>query len=107
MKKFTINVDTPGLLIIVKGRVIRTPVVLTVSKDEVPLIVMQLKPNNISYRIEEIIEVDDYSKKELPIFGIEKEEITNDFSISPNITIEELSLKYETLLDKMMKSTEK
>lgn len=107
MKKFTIKVETPGLLINVRGRVIRTPVVLTISKDEVPLITMQLKNNNISYKIEEIIEFDNSSKKDSPIVEIEKEEIPNDFRVPPDITIEELSLKYETLLEKMMKSTEK
>jgi hypothetical protein len=99
-------------LISLKGKIVRTPVTIVASEDEVPLIKLQVKTNSAGCSIEEIFEYD--KNESIPIKNVEtkKEKIDNkqieskteDFNFSEQVDIEELSIKYETLLDKMMKS---
>lgn len=113
-RKFLITVETPGLLISLKGRSVRTPVTIIATEDEIPLIRLQIKANSAGCRIEEIfdymldssqtqVEKIEIKKENIPV---KKEEVKiDDINFSDSIDIEELSIKYETLLDKMIKST--
>ncbi|MEN6294225.1 MAG: hypothetical protein ABFD07_19710, partial [Methanobacterium sp.] len=64
---------------------------------------MQLKHSNASYSIEEIF---DNKNHEIVIERIDHSETKEEEPKHKEISIEELSLKYETLLDKMMRSTD-
>jgi hypothetical protein len=120
-RKFLIKIDTPGLLITLKGKNVRTPVTIIASEDEVPLIKLQVKTNSAGCSIDEIFEYGEIENKsdkieiktEVKVEKSKKEKIDNkkieskteDFNFSEQVDVEELSIKYETLLDKMMKST--
>ena len=100
--------DIPGLLLTLKGKTVRTPVNIIITEKELPQMKIKLRSNNIEYKVEEIFDFKD-TPKENPI-NVEKiiqEESVEHFdeNFSKEISIEELSIKYETLLDKMMKST--
>lgn len=112
-RKFLVTVETPGLLISLKGKPVRTPVTIIATEDEIPLIRFQIKANSAGYRIEEIFDyMLDSSQTQVEKIEIKKENIPvkeevkiDDVNFSDSIDIEELSIKYETLLDKMIKST--
>lgn len=103
MRKFNVKIDSSGLLLTIKGKTIRTPATIVSLESELKLIKMQLKNANVSYHIEEIfdktndiiIETIDLNKDDEIIEEKHKE-----------IDIEELSIKYETLLSKMMKESD-
>lgn len=116
-RKFIVKIETPGLLISLKGKTVRTPVTIIATEDEIPLIKLQVKTNSAGCKIDEYFEdgiVPIYNKeekvetkKEEVVVKKEKKEVEKeeDFNFSNQVDIEELSIKYETLLDKMIKST--
>lgn len=118
-RKFIVKIETPGLLISLKGKNVRTPVTIIATEDEIPLIKLQVKTNSAGCKIDEyfedgIIPVNreekvETKKEEIVIKKekIEKKETKKEeeSNFSNQVDIEELSIKYETLLDKMIKST--
>ena len=118
-RKFIVKIETPGLLISLKGKTVRTPVTIIATEDEIPLIKLQVKTNSAGCKIDELFENGIIPpkkeekvevKKEKKNLAVEekieeKSKKEEDFNFTSQIDIEELSIKYETLLDKMIKST--
>mgnify|MGYP007040082941 FL=1 len=115
-KKFLVKIETPGLLINLKGKFVRTPVTIIATEDEIPSIKLQVGSDisgcviepiynsnsfQTSSRIREKVEEKTIIEKTIE----EKQEKNMDLAFSESVDIEELSIKYETLLDKMIKST--
>jgi hypothetical protein len=104
LRKFNVKIDSAGLLLTIKGKTIRTPVTILSLESELKLIKMQLKNANVSYSIEEV-----FAKSDdiiIETMDLDKNEENTIEEKHKEIDIEELNLKYETLLSKMMKESD-
>ena len=99
MKKFKVKVSTAGMIILPKGRKIRTPATMKLSEKELNSLRVQFKARGLQYQVE-LISEESVEKLELP-------------SISKKVIIEELTphkkdtAEPETYLDKLIFEQEK
>lgn len=97
MKKFKVKVTTAGMIILPKGRKVRTPITMNLNEKELNSIRVQFKAKGLKYQVEELTE-----EFEVPEFPTTSKRVIIE-ELTPNKT----NSAEQTFLDKLILDEEK